>query len=209
MDLTDDSRMRQDPRHKIILSVDLGKQQDFTALKWRSPTLLVDAGGVGDAVADTLSKTMGLKHIRYRLVRGTAATNKHTSRDYTVPRTVMFQQLYAAFTTNRIKVDPRLRLAKGLIAELKGLQVERNEETGYEKVTHREGEHDDMAICVASTNWWANLPLPGRTRLLGPHHRAVAKLLGYPAQKPDAASENPPKKTPASIRMPGRKRWSA
>jgi hypothetical protein len=88
MDLTDDSRMRQDPRHKIILSVDLGKQQDFTALKWRSPTLLVDAGGVGDAVADTLSKTMGLKHIRYRLVRGTAATNKHTSRDYTVPRTV-------------------------------------------------------------------------------------------------------------------------
>jgi hypothetical protein len=51
-----------------------------------------------------------------------------------------------------------------LIAELRGLQVERNEETGYERVVHREGEHDDMAICVASTNWWANLPLPRGTR---------------------------------------------
>jgi hypothetical protein len=239
MDLADERRYRQDSRHKIVLSVDLGKQQDFTALtiseakpeprkntrgkpytamvvnvrdiqrmplgtdyddiarhihqvfwderlwlywqgKWRSPTLLVDAGGVGDAVADTLAKTMGLRHIRYRLVRGTAATNKHTSRDYTVPRTVMFQQLYAAFTTDRIKVDPRLKLAKGLISELKGLQVERNEETGYERVTHREGEHDDMAICVASTNWWANLPQPGRTRFLGAEHPTTKKLLGYP-----------------------------
>jgi hypothetical protein len=239
MDLADERRYRQDPRHKIVLSVDLGKQQDFTALtiseaktevrkntrgkpytamvvnvrdiqrmplgtdyddiarhihqvfwderlwlfwqgKWRSPTLLVDAGGVGDAVADTLAKTMGLGHIRYRLVRGTTATNRHTPRDYTVPRTVMFQQLYAAFTTNRIKVDPRLKLAKGLISELKGLQVERNEETGYERVTHREGEHDDMAICVASTNWWANLPQPGRTRFLGAEHPTTKKLLGYP-----------------------------
>jgi hypothetical protein len=89
----------------------------------------------------------------------------------------MFQQLYAAFTANRIKVDPRLRLAKGLIAELKGLQVERNEETGYERVTHREGEHDDMAICVASTNWWANLPQPGRTRFIN-DERTIAKLMG-------------------------------
>jgi hypothetical protein len=24
------------------------------------------------------------------------------------------------------------------------------------KVVHREGEHDDMAICLASTNRWAN-----------------------------------------------------
>jgi hypothetical protein len=269
MDLTDDTRMRQDPRHKIILSVDLGKQQDFTALtiseakpevrkntrgksytamvvnvrdiqrlplgtdyddiahhihevfwddrlwlfwegKWRSPTLLVDAGGVGDAVADTLSKTMGLKHIRYRLVRGTAATNRHTSRDYTVPRTVMFQQLYAAFTTDRIKVDPRLKLATALISELKGLQVERNEETDHEKVTHREGEHDDMAICVASTNWWVNLPKPRPVRFLGPDHPTVAKLLGFPQEKRHISTEESPKRTtPVPMRTPTGKRWSA
>jgi len=266
MELSDPKRMRQDPRHKIILSVDLGKQQDFTALtiseakpevrkntrgksytavvvnvrdiqrmplgtdyetiahhihqvfwddrlwlfwegKWRSPTLLVDAGGVGDAVADTLAKSMGLRHIRYRLVRGTAATNRHSPRDYTIPRTVMFQQLYAAFTTNRIKVDPRLKLAKALISELKGLQVERNEETGYERVTHREGEHDDMAICMASTNWWANVPLPGRTRFLGADHPTVKKLLGYPAQEPTSASQNP-QRTPVPVRKPGGSKWS-
>jgi hypothetical protein len=269
MDLTDDTRMRQDPRHKIILSVDLGKQQDFTALtiseakpevrkntrgksytamvvnvrdiqrlplgtdyddiakhihevfwddrlwlfwegKWRSPTLLVDAGGVGDAVADTLAKTMGLRHIRYRLVRGTAATNRRSARDYTIPRTVMFQQLYAAFTTNRIKVDPRLKLAKALISELKGLQVERNEETGYERVTHREGEHDDMAICVASTNWWVNLPKPRPARFLGPDHPAVAKLLGFPQEKRHISTEeNPQRAAPLPMRMPTGRRWSA
>jgi hypothetical protein len=269
MDLTDPRRHREDKRHKIILSVDLGKQQDFTALtiseakpevrkntrgksfsvmvvnvrdiqrlplgtdyddiahhihevfwddrlwlfwegKWRSPTLLVDAGGVGDAVADTLSKTMGLRHVRYRLVRGTAATTRRSQRDYTVPRTVMFQQLYAAFTTDRIRVDPRLKLAKGLIAELKGLQVERNEETGYERVVHREGEHDDMAICVASTNWWANLPKPGAVRFLGPDHPTVAKLLGIPQERQHTSTEEKPRRAaPLSMRMPGRKRWSA
>ncbi len=144
------------------------------------------------------------------LVRGTAATNKRSSRDYTVPRTVMFQQLYAAFTSDRIRVDPRLTLAKALISELKGLQVERNEETGYERVVHREGEHDDMAICVASTNWWANLPQPGRTRFLGPDHPTVKKLLGFPQERRHVSTqESPPRAAPVRMRTPTGKRWSA
>jgi len=240
MDLLNPKNYRQDSRHEIILSVDLGKQQDFTAFtvseampearkntrgrnisvmvvnvrdiqrlplgtdydevaqrvhdtfwderlwlfgqeraKWMGPTLLVDAGGVGDAVADTLRKNLGVPHIRYRLVRGTAETRRRSRTDYTVPRTVMFQQLYAAFTSDRVRVDPRLRLAKDLIAELKGLQVERNEETGYEKVTHREGNHDDMAICVASTNWWASRRRPQPARFIT-DERTAARLMGFP-----------------------------
>jgi hypothetical protein len=53
--------------------------------------------------------------------------------------------------------------------------------TAIMRVTNREGAHDDMAICVASTNWWANLPLPVGTRFLGADHPTVKKLLGYPA----------------------------
>jgi hypothetical protein len=220
-------RFRENPYHRIIVSVDLGKRQDHTAFvltetkrelrknkrhkniavtistvrdiqrlrlgtdydvvaqeihrvfwddrlwlrhdhsgKRIAPTLLMDAGGVGDAVCDDLRKDLGMPFIRYRLVRGTAAENRHGRFDYTVPRTVMFQQLYAAFHTQRIQIDRRLENAKVLLGELKGLQVESNEETGYVKVVHREGEHDDLAISLAAANWWANRPLPRGTRFI-------------------------------------------
>jgi hypothetical protein len=76
----------------------------------------------------------------------------------------MFQQLYAAFHSERIRIDRRLENAKLLVKELKGLQVERNEETGYVKVVHRENEHDDLAIALAAANWRANRPLKRGTR---------------------------------------------
>jgi hypothetical protein len=236
--IQDTRRYRDNPHHRIILSVDLGKRQDHTAYViteakqevrknkrqgnivvmvstvrdiqripldtdydivaehihstfwderlWLrdshsgrsiAPTLVVDAGGVGDAVCDDLAKNLGMPFIRYRLVRGTAAENRHSSRDFTVPRTIMFQQLYAAFNSDRIRISPRLRGAEVLLGELKGLQVERNEETGYERVTHREGEHDDLAICLAAANWWASRRKP-RPLMAITDERTVARLMG-------------------------------
>ncbi len=237
-DLADLKRYRDDERHSIIFSVDLGKQQDFTAftisevraeartnkrnkrtevrvvnvrdiqrlelgtsytdiaehihsLYWDDrlwlidsktkrpvrPTLLVDAGGVGDAVCDDLSRKLGLGLIRYRLVRGTAGTNRISRANYTVPRTRMFEMLYAAFTDDRIRINPKLKLSKALIAELRNLRPEANEETGYVRVVHREGEHDDMAICLAATNWWANRPRGQPLRAIT-DERTAARLMG-------------------------------
>jgi hypothetical protein len=48
---------------------------------------------------------------------------------------------------------PRLSLIKELIDELQNLKLEQDEETGCIKVTHREGEHDGLAICLAAANW--------------------------------------------------------
>jgi hypothetical protein len=136
------TRYRDNERHKILLSVDLGKRQDFTAFviaetkpelrknkrqgniavmvstvrdiqqlplntdytdvaqrihnifwderlwlregssgKSIGPALLVDAEGVGDAVADDLAKDLGVPFVRYRLVRGTAQENRHSKLD--------------------------------------------------------------------------------------------------------------------------------
>lgn len=238
-DLMDLRRRRRSEAHKIILSVDLGKLQDFTAftvsevlpeartnkrgkrtevrtvnvrdvqrlalgtsysdiaqtvhtLFWDdrlwllgkeslrpvAPTLLVDAGGVGEAVCDDLQRNLGLKFIRYRLVRGTAETRK-ARRNFTVPRTRMFEMLYGAFTDDRIRISPKLKLAQELLGELRGLKPEANEETGFVRVVHREGAHDDMAICLAATNWWANRPPPARTRFIT-DERVAARMLGYP-----------------------------
>jgi|SRR5215211_37547 len=237
-------RYREDPEREIILSVDLGKQQDYTCYtiseilpEWREmrsgarlkvklvnvrdiqrvplgvdyhtianmlydvffdkrlwlidpktknpilPTMLVDAGGVGEAVTDDMSRRLGLLFQRYRLVyrlvRGTSET-RQARRNFTVPRTRMFEQLYAAFTDERIRINPKLKLAEALLGELRNLKPEANEETGYVKVVHREGEHDDMAICLASTNWWANRKKSRGTRMIQDEETA-ARLMGYRA----------------------------
>jgi hypothetical protein len=146
------------------------------------PTMLVDSSGVGEGVADDLTKRLGLAFVRYRLVRGTAETRK-APRNYTVPRTRMFEQLYAAFTDDRIRINPKLKLAQALLEELRNLRPEANEETGYVKVVHREGEHDDMAICLASTNWWCNRPRGQPLRLVQAEGDVIRKLMAQ--RRPD------------------------
>ena len=131
------------------------------------PELLVDAGGVGDPVCDDLEKYMGLRPIRYKLVRGTSRTTRHKAYNWTVPRSYMFSMLDGAFSSDRIIIDPRLNLSRELIDELKNLQLEQDQETGNVRVTHREGQHDDLSICLAAANWWASEPRPNNTlRLL-------------------------------------------
>lgn len=129
------------------------------------PTMLVDSGGVGEAVCDDLAKRLGLQIVRYRLVRGTAETRK-ARRSFTIPRTVLFERLYAAFSDDRIRINPRLKLAQTLLEELRGLRPEGHEESGYIRVTHREGTHDDLAICLAAGNWWANRQRPAPLRMV-------------------------------------------
>jgi len=215
-------RYRENKRHESILSVDLGKAQDFstfvvceskpirvTSLSgsdryamqlevlniqrlplgtaypvvaeaiyglyydkrlWLQevrnhaevrPELVVDAGGVGDPICDELEKHMGMKLVRYKLVRGTTATTAaYKGRHWTVPRSRMFSMLDGAFSSNWIIIDPRLALARELAEELKNLKIEQDEETGYVRVTHREGEHDDLSIALAAANWWCNEPRP-------------------------------------------------
>jgi hypothetical protein len=125
------------------------------------PQLLVDAGGVGEPVCDELEVYMKLKPVRYKLVRGTAHVRQYSMRNWTVPRPLVFDMLDAAFGDNRIILDPRLALTPALLDELKNLRREQNEETGMIRVTHREGQHDDMAICLASTVWWTMQPKHG------------------------------------------------
>jgi hypothetical protein len=93
----------------------------------------------------------------------------------------MFEMLYAAFTEGRIRITPKLKLSAALIAELRNLQLEANEETGYVRVVHREGEHDDMAICLAATNWWANRPKGQPLRAITDDVTAM-RLMGYPPE---------------------------
>ena len=51
-----------------------------------------------------------------------------------------------------------VKLAGDLIAEFRDLKEDRNEETGTVRIVHREGKHDDMAKCLASTVWWTMQP---------------------------------------------------
>ena len=138
--------------------------------------MLVDSGGVGEGVTNDLEKNLGLRFIRYVLTGGTSQTHKLGPRRFSVPRTTVFNLLYGAFADNRIHIDPKLKLAKPLLSELANLRPLMSEETGQVRVVHRSGEHDDMAICLASTNWWANR-LRQAVRVLGADN-TTARLMG-------------------------------
>jgi hypothetical protein len=71
---------------------------------------------------------MGLRPIRYKLVRGTSRTIRHKAYNWTVPRSYMFSMLDGASGSDRIIIDPRLDLAKELTEELKNLQLEQDQE---------------------------------------------------------------------------------
>ena len=78
-------------------------------------------------------------------------------------RTPLPAPLDGTFGSARIIIHPRLDLAKELTEELKNLQLEHDQETGNVRVTHREGQHDDLSICLAAANWWASKPKPNNT----------------------------------------------
>jgi hypothetical protein len=225
LDLSDSRRYQEHPRHIIIFSIDLGKQQDHTAWamcevkpqsrmgsrgkrylvqtltvrdlvrmplgvpynqiqrrihnefwnpawwmvgkttgKPMPPQIVIDSGGPGIPVVDNLVHNLDLKRhiISYALTRGSAQPKFPSKNRFTVPRSLVFQLLYAAFTDERVGIDPRLDHAETLAHELKNLKVERTEETGIERVVHREGQHDDLSIAVGAANYVANLSTRGR-----------------------------------------------
>jgi hypothetical protein len=225
-------RYKEHPRHAAILSVDLGKEQDYScwelieakpqrvkttrgqwldvmgvwvkdivrlplgtdyatvqeaihAAFWdeqawlvdsrtekpQPPQLLLDAGGPGNPVVDSMARNLGLKAniISYQLTRGVSDVKWVSKSRFRVPRTILFQRLYSMLANGQVHADPDLPLADVLAKELKGLRVEANEETGEERITHRESEHDDLAICLAGAAFLATLP----------QKRARMKLMDY------------------------------
>jgi hypothetical protein len=227
MDLTDTQHYKEHPRHVAILSVDLGKEQDYscwelieakpqriknTRGKWldvmgiwikdivrlplgtdyatvqdhlhqafwdkkawlvdfatekpQPPQLLIDAGGPGNPVVDSMARNLGLKAniISYQLTRGVSDVKWISKSRFRVPRTILFQRLYSMVANGQVHADPDLALAPVLSRELKGLRVEANEETGEGRITHRESEHDDLAICLAGAAFLATIP-PRRARM--------------------------------------------
>jgi len=294
MDITKLERHRENRRHYIVLSIDLGKMQDFTAWAiveakpearkttrrrriivptltirdivrlelgtpydqiqdlihktfWDPrlwlihpqtgrgipPQLVIDSGGVGDSFFDTLVANLDLRQnaIGYKLVRGTSEVNYQSRNRFTVPRTVLFQKLDAAFANKQIIIDPRLGLAEVLTNELTNLKTEGNEDTGYIRVVHREGEHDDLSICVGAANFLAHMPEKKKDRAkimdssgsaeIDPYTGTFkregqdlrrrrleeqAKRAGIPARGPGLASNR--EFTPAPNPFSGRGRWS-
>jgi hypothetical protein len=132
---------------------------DFATEKPQPPQLLIDAGGPGNPVVDSMARNLGLRAniISYQLTRGVSDIKWISKNRFRVPRTILFQRLYSLVANGQVHADPELELAPVLSRELKGLRVEANEETGEERITHRESEHDDLAICLAGAAFLVHL----------------------------------------------------
>jgi hypothetical protein len=130
------------------------------------PQLVIDASGVGDSFFDMMVADLDLKRnaIGYKMVAGMSGIKHHSKSRFTVARNTLFQQLDASFNNKQIIVDPRHALSETLLGELRGLRPEGDEDTGYIKVVHRSGEHDDLSIAVGAANVLTNPPDRPRVR---------------------------------------------
>jgi hypothetical protein len=139
---------------------------DFATEKPQPPQQLIDAGGPGNPVVDSMARNLGLRAniISYQLTRGVSDIKWVSKSRFRVPRTILFQRLYSMVANGQVHADPDLPLADVLAKELKGLRVEANQDTGEERITHRESEHDDLAICLAGAAFLATIP-PRRARV--------------------------------------------
>jgi hypothetical protein len=227
VNLEDTKRYRDNPLHAIVFSIDLGRQEDFTAWcvaemrpqsrrttrgkrylamsvavrdlvrlpigtpydeiqqiihdefwspEWwlidqksgrhLPPQMVIDSGGPGWPVVDNLARGLDLgRHIiSYALTKGSANPRWISPQRFTVPRSTVFQQLYAAASNELVGVDPRLNHATTLIGELKNLRREPSSEEGYERIVHRSGEHDDLAIATGTAIYLANEQLKKRQK---------------------------------------------
>jgi hypothetical protein len=158
---------------------------DFRTEKPQPPQLLIDAGGPGNPVVDSMARNLGLRAniISYQLTRGVSDVKWVSKSRFRVPRTILFQRLYSMVANGQVHADPDLPLADVLAKELKGLRVEASEETGEERITHRESEHDDLAICLAGAAFLATIPQK-RAKLLDYSGSVeIDPLTGVPKRK--------------------------
>lgn len=123
--------------------------------------LVVDFTGVGAAVTDMLHKA-GLDPVAVYIHGG----DKVTERDgggFNVPKRDLAGVLQMLLQTKRFHIRQSMPLADVFMREMLNFKVKVNISTGHDSYEAlREGDHDDLVLCVAIPCWYAERPIPPR-----------------------------------------------
>lgn len=130
--------------------------QDVEALLRQEPlrgrtTLVVDATGVGRAVAD-LFAGLGRRTINVTITGGQDASR--TGQDFTVAKKLLASTTQALLQTGRLQFSSRVPETGVLLSELKDFRVKVSA-SGHARFEHRSGAHDDLVLACALAAWYA------------------------------------------------------
>jgi hypothetical protein len=116
----------------------------------KATTLVVDATGVGRAVADLFAH-IGRSVVSVTITGGDSTTR--TGSEYTVPKRTLASTTQALLQTDRLQFSARVPETEVLLRELKDFRVKVSD-TGHARFEHREGEHDDLVLATALAAWY-------------------------------------------------------
>jgi hypothetical protein len=137
-------------------------EQIMTHPRLRDADLLVDATGVGSAIAD-MFETISLQPIRIMITAGHEATRQSDER-YSVPKIDVVSAVLAKLHSQELRFDEKLALLEPLREELKNFQLLGRSATGHETFGARSGKHDDLVLALGLAMWWATTAAKVRRR---------------------------------------------
>ncbi len=114
--------------------------------------LVVDATGVGAPVVDMM-RAAGLNPVPIYITGGNAVSR--TKEGYHVPKRDLATTLQSLVQTSRLKIANGLKEGPTLDREMMAFRVKINIATGHDSYEAlREGDHDDLVLCVAMPCWY-------------------------------------------------------
>jgi len=117
--------------------------------------LVVDAGGPGVPVIDLLRR-MGLQLVSVSITGGEAVT-RASRHEWHVPKQDLCTTVRLLMERDQLHVSNAFPEASVLQSELKGFQMKRTPSSNL-TFNAREGEHDDLVLCLAIALWWGERP---------------------------------------------------
>ncbi len=119
-----------------------------------SPTLVVDATGVGRPIVEMLEEE-GCSPVAIWITGGDSVN--HEGREYRVPKRELASTVQALLQSGRLKFAAGLPLREVLTDELQKFRAKINVETGEASFEHwRERDTDDVVLALACALWHAD-----------------------------------------------------
>lgn len=120
--------------------------------------LVVDATGVGRPVVD-MFEDEGLEPIAVTITAGFELTRVKDRAEFRVPKEHLVSSMQMVVQGGRLKVAPKLKLAKTFIDEAKNFKVKITEDKTATYEAWRSRDHDDLVLAVAMLLWYGETQL--------------------------------------------------
>ena len=145
--------------------------------------LIIDATGVGRPVIE-MFEDEGLEPIAITITSGFEFTRVKDRAEFRVPKEHLVSAMQMVVQGGRMKVSPKLKLAKTFVEEAKNFKVKITEDKTATYEAWRSRDHDDLVLAVATALWYGETQLCDHIEL---------SALEKKRRRRREARENPPR----------------